>query len=143
MHRKSLEAADKLKDCDQSDGESRDHSERSVASPSLVATKRSSGGEPQSGSNEKMVSLSPPTSASIYNSVLGSNGKCNIKEELRTSSIASLRAKALEHCAKVNQIAHKPNENTGLFPTNRSTDHSPDHSPTTHYHHSPNRHHVY
>jgi hypothetical protein len=144
MHRKSLEAADKLKDCDQSDGESRDQSERSNSSPSLVPTKRSSN-EPQSGCNEKIVSLSPPitTSTAIYNSVLSNNGKCNIKEELRTSSIAALRAKALEHCAKVNQIANKSNENAVLFPTNRSTPHSPTNLPTTHYNHSSTRHHVY
>lgn len=146
MHRKSLEAADKLKDCDQSDGESRDHSERSTTSPSLVPTKRSTGNEAQSGCNEKIVSLSPPitSSTSLYNSVLSSNGKSNIKEELRTSSIAALRAKALEHCAKVNQITNKSNESSGLFPTNRSTSHSPSNSPPTHYHHnSPTRHHVY
>jgi hypothetical protein len=154
MHRKSMEAADKLKDCDQSDGESRDHSERSNSSTSLIAIKKSAQNQSQQllqqqqqqqiTCNEKIVSLSPPISSSaIYNSVLSSgNGKCNIKEEMRTSSIASLRAKALEHCAKVNQIANKSSETSGLFATNnRSTTSN---SPTAHYHHSPSaQHHVY
>lgn len=144
MHRKSLEAADKLKDCDQSDGESRDRSEGSNSSPHITSTKTSATNQLQSGSNDKIVSLSPPITSSIYNSVLSPNEKCNIKEELRTSSIAALRAKALEHCQKVNQIAGKPIENNGSFPTNRSSAHSESNSPTTHFHHSsPTRHHLF
>ena len=139
-----------MKDCD-SDGESRDMSERSAISPPLVPTKRGSGMESQTGSNDKMVSLSPlstqkTTSNSIYSSSMNTNEKPNVKEELRTSSIAALRAKALEHCAKVNQIATKPNDstNSGLFATNRSVSHHESISPTTHFNHSsPTRHHIF
>ncbi|CAG2166361.1 unnamed protein product [Oppiella nova] len=144
MHRKSLEAADKLKDCD-SDGESRDHSDRSAVSPPLVSSPRSATNDVQNASNDRSVALSPsiPTANSIYNSVLNTNDKCIIKEELRTSSIAALRAKALEHCAKVSQIAVKPNDSTALFVTNRSP-HPVSSPPNSHYHHSsPPRHHIF
>ena len=151
MHRKSLEAADKLKDCE-SDGESRGMSEGSAGSPQIVSTNAcNTPKDLRTGLNDKTASLpqlSPPLTSpnSIYNSVLNSNDKSNIKEELRSSSIAALRAKALEHCAKVNQIASKPVDatNNGLFAANRIDSHP--HSPSTaaHFHQSsPVRHHIF
>ncbi|XP_054169327.1 ALX homeobox protein 1-like [Oppia nitens] len=158
MHRKSLEAADKLKDCD-SDGESRDHSEHSNSgfSPSTMtssprtstnSTNHNNNNEANSVSNVKVISLSPPitnVSNSIYNSVLNTNDKSIIKEELRTSSIAALRAKALEHCAKVTQNAIKTNDNNiTIFTNNRSTGISVSSPSITQFHHSsPPRHHIF
>lgn len=168
MHRKSLEAADKLKDVETSDGESREQSEHNDASPSMVSPsmvspsmaspsmispsmatcpsmstlKKNIDGnqlQQQVACNDKMASLTPPmtASATIYNSVL-SSGKCNIKEELRTSSIAALRAKAMEHAAKVHANTNKSNEANSLFPIN-----SPNLSPSHYRHSPPSRHHVY
>lgn len=152
MHRKSLEAADKLKDCE-SDGESREMSERSAGSPQLVpnGAQRSAPKDVRIGPNDKTSSLSPlsppiTSSNSIYNSVLTTNEKSNVKEEFRTCSIAALRAKALEHCAKVSQIAAKPNDtsNNSLFATNRLESHPHSPSSAAHFHQSsPTRHHIF
>lgn len=147
MHRKSLEAADKLKDCDQSDGDSRDqsnHSEQSNPTPLVNMNKNSPNATQPIGTSDKITQLSPQQTIStpIYNSVLSSAPKCSVREELRTSSIAVLRAKALEHSAKVNQIVHKTTDNNNLFASNKSPTRSP--TPTPHYNHSsPSRHHVY
>ena len=151
MHRKSLEAADKLKDCDQSDADSKDNMSDHCSDSSPSGQNMSKHHQVNDHHQEKlMASSSPITSsaaaaAAIYNSVLN---KGNIKEELRTSSIAALRAKAMEHSAKVqaNTIIanNKTNEQqNSLFSVGQN---SPSNSPSIppssatqhlHFRHSP------
>ncbi len=134
MHRKSIEAADKLKDCD-SDGEScGQHSEHSCSGTHSNASANSISNKLGMNVNERMnMNLSPPitsitshsspsSAAVIYSPIVNSvshgisGGKGSFKEELRTSSIAALRAKAMEHSAKVHTLVasntNRPNENT-------------------------------
>lgn len=129
MHRKSLEAADKLKDSDQSDADSKDHSEHSNASNPNKPTPDMN--HLQSSLSKATGNCSPTTgstSASLYNAVMSSNNKCNNKEDLRTSSIATLRAKAMEHSAKVQaNTLGKVTEGNNLFSINQQSPHS--HSP--------------
>ncbi|RWS24223.1 visual system homeobox 2-like protein, partial [Leptotrombidium deliense] len=104
MHKKSIEAADKLKDVE-SEGDSRDvlseashESKSSKAANALI--------DPQSpGKSES--SSSPVSNAST---TATSPIKCNSssKEDLRSHSIAALRAKAVEHSAKVLQATLQP-----------------------------------
>ncbi|XP_071043152.1 visual system homeobox 2 [Parasteatoda tepidariorum] len=96
MHRKSQEAAEKLKDSDLSGSE--EHSRQNPKTSSLETF--------QSAVQQFHQEIHPGSSSSVSSSsresspILSSVPHPN-KEDLRSSSIASLRAKAMEHSAKV------------------------------------------
>src|SRR5581483_7557564 len=124
-HRKSIEAADKLKDCD-SDGESNHQSEHSCSNASVNSNPNHKlANERVNLSHSPLTPItshshSPHSSAAvIYNPVMnnGSGKSGSFKEDLRTSSIAALRAKAIEHSAKVHTLVsnRSASENTSLF----------------------------
>lgn len=129
MHRKSIEAADKLR-CSDDEGDtdlSKDGADSMMSSEgkrgtSLPVTKLPPS---RTESSEDMDSVtkcnSPPTSTLVA-------GDPPAKDDLRSHSIAALRAKAMEHSAKLlsqssGPMGHHVNQMSGspVIPTSLTT----------------------
>ncbi|XP_074593285.1 uncharacterized protein LOC141849022 isoform X2 [Brevipalpus obovatus] len=127
MHKKSIEAADKLRETD-TEGESRDASSPNCSSPGLSKDGRDSSlkncrqdSHPQVQRQNCLSPCKSITSASPT-SPLSPSKKCDtFSSDLRSNSIAALRAKAIEHSAKVLQSLPNPSSETHLInPNNHS-----------------------